>query len=288
MTIGLAQQELTAKLKTLYEDREAATITDWVMEHLTGRKRVTRVIDKMELLTEEVTNRLECITRELLSNRPVQYVLGESWFAGLRLMVNECVLIPRPETEELVNWLLADLKASNVVNHSIIDIGTGSGCISISIKHKLPGTSIWAIDVSPGALQVARNNAEKLQTSIQFSEIDFLKEENWNQLPVFDFIVSNPPYIRQSEEKQMADNVLNFEPSIALFVPDNDPLLFYRKIALFGHSHLSPNGMIFLEINESLGKEVSSLFEKSGYSVILKKDLLGKDRILRAIPIPSP
>lgn len=284
MTIGLAQQELMAKLKTLYEDREAATITDWVMEHLTGRKRVARIIDKTELLTDEVKIKLECITGELMNNRPVQYVLGESWFAGLRFMVDENVLIPRPETEELVNWVLADLQISKAVNHSILDIGTGSGCIPITIKIKQPGASVWAIDISPGALTVARMNAEKLQTSIHFIAFDILDENHWNQLPVFDTIVSNPPYIRQSEENQMADNVLRFEPPLALFVPDNDPLLFYRKIAQLGHSHLSAKGRIFVEINEALGEKATSLFEETGYSVVMKKDFLGKDRMLRAIP----
>ena len=285
MTLQSAQQQLQIQLKTLYEEREAATITDWVMEHITGKKRIERLLDKQLLLTDEQQTRLLQIKTELITHRPVQYVLGESWFAGMKLYVNESVLIPRPETEELIEWAAESIQNSKFKIQNILDIGTGSGCIPIAVKKKIPGVSVSSIDVSLEALQVAKQNAEILDTDIAFLHIDFLNESAWNQLPVFDVIVSNPPYIKQSEEKNMAKNVLAFEPLIALFVPDKDALLFYRKIAAFAKSHLNKKGMIFLEINETFGKEVVALFEKDGYVVELRKDLQGKDRMVKIISL---
>ena len=285
MTLQSAQQQLEIQLKTVYEEREAVNITDWVLEHITGKKRIERLLDKQLLLTDEQQTRLLQIKTELITHRPVQYVLGESWFAGMKLYVNESVLIPRPETEELIEWAAESIQNSKFKIQNILDIGTGSGCIPIAVKKKIPGVSVSSIDVSLEALQVAKQNAEILDTDIAFLHIDFLNESAWNQLPVFDVIVSNPPYIKQSEEKNMAKNVLVFEPLIALFVPDKDALLFYRKIAAFAKSHLNKKGMIFLEINETLGKEVVALFEKDGYVVELRKDLQGKDRMVKIISL---
>ena len=280
MTLQSAQQQLQIQLKTVYEEREAANITDWVMEHITGKKRIDRLLDKQLLLPEEQQNNLLKITTELLTNRPVQYVLGEAWFAGMKLYVNESVLIPRPETEELVEWI-EEVWSLEFGVWSLLDIGTGSGCIPIAVKKKMIEVSVTSVDVSKEALQVAKQNADTLGADIDFLGFDFLNEALWDSLPVFDVIVSNPPYIKQSEEKNMAKNVLNFEPLIALFVPDEDALLFYRKISAFAKSHLTRKGMIFLEINEVLGKEVVALFENDGYVVELKKDLQGKDRMVR-------
>ena len=280
MTLQSAQQQLQIQLKTVYEEREAANITDWVMEHITGKKRIDRLLDKQLLLPEEQQNNLLKITTELLTNRPVQYVLGEAWFAGMKLYVNESVLIPRPETEELVEWI-EEVWSLEFGVWSLLDIGTGSGCIPIAVKKKMIEVSVTSVDVSKEALQVAKQNADTLGADIDFLGFDFLNEALWDSLPVFDVIVSNPPYIKQSEEKNMPKNVLDFEPSIALFVSDEDALLFYRKIAAFAKSHLNKKGMIFLEINETLGKEVVALFENDGYVVELKKDLQGKDRMVR-------
>jgi release factor glutamine methyltransferase len=280
MTLQSAQQQLQIQLKTVYEEREATNISDWVMEYITGKKRLDRLLDKQLLLPEEQQNNLLKITTELLTHRPVQYVLGEAWFAGMKFFVNESVLIPRPETEELVEWI-EEVWSLEFGVWSLLDIGTGSGCIPIAVKKKLPGGSVSSIDVSVEALQVAKQNANTLGADIDFLVFDFLNEALWDSLPVFDVIVSNPPYIKQSEEKNMPKNVLDFEPSIALFVPDEDALLFYRKIAAFAKSHLNKKGMIFLEINETLGKEVVALFENDGYVVELKKDLQGKDRMVR-------
>ncbi len=286
MTTELAQKQLQAELTKVYENREAANIADLIMAFITGKQRTVRLLDKQVPLSEAALRKLESFTSQLLQNRPVQYVLGECWFAGERLLVNENVLIPRPETEELANWVVTDLQQTNAKGFKLIDIGTGSGCIPLAVHKRIPGLTITAIDISAAALDVAQKNATAWNAGIQFKEIDFLQEENWKALPVFDVITSNPPYIRQSEEKEMAANVLAYEPAIALFVPDDDALLFYRKIARFGHSHLSGDGKIYVEINESLGPEVQAMFEKEGYTAALQKDFFGKDRMLKAIPKP--
>ncbi len=286
MTIQLAQQNLASMLVTLYDQREANTIADWVMERLTGERRIDRLLAKDQLLTTEQLAQLSNFSQQLVQHRPVQYVLGEAWFAGMRFYVNENTLIPRPETEELVELVVGHTEPGvcppgRQVKH-ILDIGTGSGCIPIALKKKLPLASITSIDVSEGALQVARHNADTLDADIQLLQVDFLDESRWGSLPMFDMIVSNPPYIRQSEKKSMAKHVLGFEPALALFVPDNDALLFYRKIAAFGKTHLGPGGMVFMEINEALGEDVATLFKQEGYQTELRKDLQGKDRMLRA------
>ena len=281
MTIQLAQQQTLVQLKMLYDEREAANITDWVMEHITGKKKTDRLMDKQQILPAPQIVKLDSILQELATYKPIQYVLGEAWFAGMKFYVNEHTLIPRPETEELVDWIREESQKILDAGYSILDIGTGSGCIPIALKKKLPLLSVTSIDVSKDALEVAQQNANTLQADISFLNIDFLDESNWNQLPVVDIIVSNPPYIKQSEQDSMAKNVLDFEPAIALFVPDEDALLFYRKIAVFGKKHLSKQGCIFLEINETLGKDVVELYENAGYIVELKKDLQGKDRMVK-------
>jgi release factor glutamine methyltransferase len=199
----------------------------------------------------------------------------------MKFFVNENVLIPRPETEELVYWVGEESKKLTIKSQKLLEIGTGSGCISIVLKKELPGLLITSIDVSSGALEVAKKNAVTQEAEINFLVIDFLDEENWKRLPVFDIIVSNPPYIKQSEQSAMSSHVTGFEPSIALFVPDEDALLFYRNIASFAKTHLAQQGLVFLEINEALGKEVVELYEKEGYAVELKKDMQGKDRMLK-------
>ncbi|TAJ50210.1 MAG: peptide chain release factor N(5)-glutamine methyltransferase [Chitinophagaceae bacterium] len=310
MTLTQAQVTTRSMLLSYYDTREAAQICDWVLEHVTGKKRIDRLIDKEAMLTADQQLRLAQILAELQSHRPIQYVLGEAWFAGMQFFVNEAVLIPRPETEELVEWIGEDrLKAERLTRNAeegtenneyrtsniehrisnkeqrtkiILDIGTGSGCIPISLTKKLPSWSVTAIDVSEAALMVARKNAADLEVDVQFLQTDFLDEWQWPHLPVVDLIVSNPPYIKVAERQSMAKHVLDFEPSLALFVPDDDALLFYRKIAAFGKTHLRAEGAVFVEINEALGQETVSLFEQQGYTVTLRKDLQGKDRMIKA------
>jgi release factor glutamine methyltransferase len=281
MTIRSAQQQLRAQLTTLYEPREAETITNWAMDHITGLQKTGRLLIIDQELSPEWQAELNRITQELVNHRPIQYVLGEAWFAGLKFLVNEHVLIPRPETEELVQWLL-DAVHSAEEPIQVLDIGTGSGCIPITLKHKKPALTISAVDVSEAALTVARSNAAALGIEVDWLALDFLDEKNWQQLPLFDCIISNPPYVKESERGQMARHVLDYEPALALFVPDEDALLFYRKIALFGGAHLRKAGTIFLEINESLGKAVIELFAGLGYRTELRKDLQGRDRMVRA------
>ena len=282
MSFHAAEQLLLLNLKKLYDDRESATIMHWVMEHITGMKKTERIIHKTQSLTTAEQETLQRILRELMNNRPLQYVLGEAWFAGMKFYVNEQVLIPRPETEELVEWIVEESQRSKTKSQKILDIGTGSGCIPIALKKKLPEYDVTTIDISEGASNIAIQNATSLQADIQIVTVDFLDENNWDQLPVFDMIVSNPPYIKISEKQVMAKNVLDYVPGIALFVPDNDPFLFYRKICLFAKQHLCDGGSIFLEINEALGEEVAVLYEKAGYITSLKKDLQGKDRMIKA------
>jgi release factor glutamine methyltransferase len=281
MTIQHAQEKAFLSLRSIYEEREAHAITDWLMEHLTGKKRIDRLIIKPTELTEEQEDLFLHHLTQLEIHKPIQYVLGEAWFKGLKFFVNQNVLIPRPETEELVEWVREAIQNSKFKIQNIIDIGTGSGCIPISLKKIFPEISVFALEVSEGALEVAKRNASNLQAGIDLIHLDFLNEENWSSLQKFDIIVSNPPYIKSSERESMHRNVLDFEPSIALFVEEDDALIFYRKIADFAITHLNQKGMVFLEINEALGKEVVSLFEGKGYETCLRKDLQGKDRMLK-------
>jgi len=282
MTIHQAYQQLLLQLYDVYDDREAANIADLVMEHVTGQRRIDRIMYKDLPVNDAQQAELNSIAEKLLENTPIQYVLHEAWFAGMKLYVDENVLIPRPETEELVDWMIAEFKIENS-KFRIVDIGTGSGCIPIALKKRMPLHEVTALDVSDGALNVAKKNAATQNADVNFIQLNFLDESTWNTLGKFDAIVSNPPYIKLSEACAMNANVLQYEPHLALFVEDDDALLFYRKIAAFGKNHLEANGLIFLEINEALGKEVLQLFEQWGYATALKKDMQGKDRMVKAV-----
>lgn len=293
MGIQEAYTQLMYQLFELYDDREAANIADWTIEHITGFKRIDRITNKQFPLNKSQQELLQTYTVQLLQHMPVQYVLHEAWFAGMNLYVDENVLIPRPETEELVEWLVEESKKSKIKTclpdrqgQKVLDIGTGSGCIPVALKKKLPALDVHALDVSEGALNVAQKNADAQNTPINFYKADILDKTTWTSLPKFDIIVSNPPYIKQSEEKDMRNNVLGHEPHLALFVPDEDALLFYRMIAEFSLKHLNESGKLFFEINEALGKEVKQLLHNYGYSEIeLRKDLQGKDRMIKATVI---
>jgi release factor glutamine methyltransferase len=286
MTIHLAYQQLLARLYEIYNTREAANIADIVIEHVTGQRKIDRIIYKDLPVDESQQEQLENYTNQLLQHKPVQYVIGECWFMNLKLIVNESVLIPRPETEELVEWLLKDIKHLSKAL-SLIDIGTGSGCIPIAVKKRFPGLSVSAIDVSKDALQVAALNAVAQKVSVNITELDFLNESEWNRLDKYDVIVSNPPYIKQNEEAEMRNNVLKFEPHLALFVPDENPLIFYEAIAKFSQKHLEAGGSVYVEINETLGEQVVALFRNYEFTdIILKKDMQGKDRMVKATLLP--
>ena len=276
---------LIFQLYELYDDREAANITDLVMENITGWKRIDRVINKELKMSGVMEQQLENYTKELLTHKPVQYVLHEAWFGGMKYYVDEHVLIPRPETEELVDLVIKEVKKkSNAQNNldkkkSLLDIGTGSGCIPITLKKNLPETDVYSIDVSEKALDVAKRNANMNGADVKFVLGNFLDENKWIEFSSFDVIVSNPPYIPKKGMEEMSKNVVDYEPHLALFVPDDDPLIFYKAIARFAEKKLLPGGRIFLELHEQLAEEVKGLFSFFG-EVQVKNDMQGKERFL--------
>ncbi len=287
MTIHEAQQQLIARLQRVYEGREAATMADWVLEHLTGWKKIDRLVRKHEALSPQQLEKFSAFIEDLVRHRPVQYVLEEAWFYGLPFYVNEAVLIPRPETEELVEWILKDVAARNpappMQELRILDIGTGSGCIPVALKKNLPEAIIDACDISEAALAVARRNAQTLEASVNFIQLDILDAASWDRLPALDIIVSNPPYIPFHNKASMQPNVLEYEPHLALFVSNEDPLQFYRVIAELARQKLLPGGTVYVEIHEDLGAATSECFIERGFSKVhVRKDLQGKDRMVRS------
>ncbi len=281
MTINTAYQQLLQQLYALYDIREAASIAELVIEKITAKSRIERILLKDIPLNTEQLVQLETFTQQLLQHQPVQYVLQEAWFAGMKFFVAEGVLIPRPETDELVEMVASyQLPVASMLQ--ILDIGTGSGCIPIALKKRLPTSEITSIDISDAALTIAQKNAIDLKANITLKQIDFLDETTWNNLGLFDIIISNPPYIKQSESAIMSKHVTSYEPILALFVADDNALIFYKKIAAFGKTHLTKKGQIFVEINEALGNETVTIFNQYGYQTILKQDLQGKDRMIIA------
>ena len=287
MTTEQCYNDFFNMLILIYEKREAANITDWVFENITGFKRLERSLNGNIVLEMNKEQKLKEYLEELLQNKPVQYVLNEAWFYKMKFYVNEHVLIPRPETEELVEWIVEDVPSLkyDVQNEEfkVLDVGTGSGCIAVSIKKELENTDITAIDISEDALKIATKNSDALQAKINFLQNDFLNESLWNSLGVYDVIVSNPPYIPEDEKNILAKNVTAFEPSIALFVPNNNPFIFYEKIAEFSQSHLSINGKVYAEIHENYSREVQQIFSKYNFNSEIKKDIYGKERMIRAV-----
>lgn len=281
MTMQEATYFLLNKLRTIYSEGEAGQITDWLMENLTGSKKAERMLYKNADITSKEEVLLRQYTERLLQHEPVQYILNESWFCGLRFYVDKNVLVPRPETEELVEWVVSNCKFP-VDQLRILDIGSGSGCISVSLKRRIRRAEVWGCDVSDAALAVAKKNAESLGTDVNFVQLDFLDSTTWQLLPSFDIIISNPPYIPAKDKKDMQPNVLLHEPATALFVPDNDPLVFYKAIAEFGKTHLNNAGSLFTEIHESLGERTLEIFKSAGYKSELKKDMQQKDRMIRS------
>ncbi|MER3470636.1 MAG: peptide chain release factor N(5)-glutamine methyltransferase [Chitinophagaceae bacterium] len=290
-----AEQFIRSALQDIYEAGEASNIAAMVVEHLSGKSRSERMLDAVAFSLEQEQS-LNHYLQRLKQHEPVQYVLGESWFAGMQLFVDKNVLIPRPETEELVQWIIDDVKkekpyvferkifeADQTHQLKIIDIGTGSGCIALALKKAMPVAEVWGCDVSEEALNVARRNGSTLNIRVDFQNANFLDVAQQKHLPSLDIVVSNPPYIPQKDKTSIQANVLNYEPHIALFVPDNDALVFYKALIEFGKHRLHKGGKIYMEIHEDLAKDVVSLFEGEHYSVIVRKDMQGKDRMVRAI-----
>ena len=284
MTTEKAYINFVKSLKTIYDEREADNIGDWVFEKVTGLKRLERRLNRDSRLNEIYFTKLQNYLKELLGHKPVQYVLQEAWFYKRKFFVDENVLIPRPETEELVEWIFKDAQAKSHSSEptNIIDIGTGSGCIAVSLKKELLNSNISAIDVSEKALGIAKKNASVFNAAIVFFQIDFLKEAEWNVLKKYDVIVSNPPYIPLKEKEILAKNVTKFEPAIALFVDNTGPFIFYKKIAMFAKKHLIENGEIYVEVHEEFAENVKLIFENEGFKSEIKKDIYGKERMIKA------
>ena len=282
MTITEGYHYISRELLSIYDQREAENIANLMIENITGLKKLDRVINKATQLTSSQEVILHQYTALLLQHQPVQYVLHEAWFYGMKLYVDEHVLIPRPETEELVEWMLKDAE-TNKQPINILDIGTGSGCIPIALKKNMPAAEVWAVDISNEALLVAQRNADTQQTNITFQQADILNKPYPSVLPTFDVIVSNPPYIPLSDKTAMHPNVLQHEPHLALFVANEDPLLFYNAIVDFAQSHLNPGGSLYFEIHEAMGEEVKQQLTQKGFiNVQVKKDMQGKDRMVKA------
>jgi release factor glutamine methyltransferase len=284
MTIKEIYQLFRRKLLSVYSENEAENISRMVFESLANISRSDIITHPDEILEAETNIKLERALKDLLNYKPVQYILGNSSFYYLLFKVNEAVLIPRPETEELVTAVIHFLK--NNPYKKIVEIGTGSGCIPVSIKKNIPEADITSLDISQSVLSIAKENAVNNHAEINLIELDFLNEKYWHLLGIYDVIVSNPPYIPQREYASIDNHVKLFEPSTALFVPNSQPLLFYEKITAFAEEHLTANGKIFVEIHENFGNQVSELFSTNGFSVELIKDMYEKDRIVIATRNP--
>ena len=280
----------TEQLESVYPQTEIDTFFFLLIEEYLGLQRIDLVLQSTFEISSEKEMLLNGALKRLQNEEPIQYILGKTEFYGLPFYVNSSTLIPRPETEELVGWIIEEIKKRNVISNdseksqkllSILDIGTGTGCIPISLKKHLPNAKVNAIDVSEEALKIAKQNAELNEVEVAFILQDILQTEN---LPKqFDVIVSNPPYVRELEKIEIKNNVLENEPHLALFVTDDNPLIFYNKIADLAIQNLTKNGLLFFEINQYLGEETTEMLKNKGFSKIeLRKDLFGNDRMVKA------
>ena len=266
------------QLRHIYVENEASNITKMVFESLAKISRADVIRNPEMEFEHDIFSSLNQALDKLLNHQPIQYVLGEAWFYHLNFKVSDAVLIPRPETEELVALVIQHIKSSH--QKTVLDIGSGSGCIPISIKKNIPEISITSVDVSKEALKIARTNANFHQTIIEFKQVDFLNEIEREKLGMFDIIISNPPYIPNVEIQSMDKHVTEYEPHLALFVPDEDPLIFYKAILSFAQNHLSKRGNIYLETHESFAAEVCALFKDEGFEAKIKNDLFDRPRMV--------
>ena len=284
MTTGKFRNHFINSLEGLYPIEELKSFFYLLAGKYLNLSRINIALQLNNELTHEEQSSFYKAVDRLRNHEPIQYILGETEFFGMPITVNKQVLIPRPETEELVSWIIEDVDKNEA---TILDIGTGSGCIAISLAKKLNNAVVSAIDISTRAIEVAKKNTLINNVNIEFSRVDVLNFEadldlhhKWESK--FDIIVSNPPYVRMQEKKLMKLNVVNHEPDIALFVEDDDPLLFYRKISQLSKQYLRHNGTLYLEINEYLGLEMEKMLNKAGFKhVLLKKDMFGKNRMIK-------
>jgi len=292
------QQAIFLQLSSFLGEGEARAVVRLLMEHFTGYDNLYISLNPQTKIDKNIVNQVNIAVNQILENKPIQYVLGETVFCGLPFLVTDSVLIPRPETEELTRWIIKE----NTHAKKILDIGTGSGCIAVSLAKNLSNCDVYAVEISEDALKIAQKNAELNHVKVNFMQYDILsksplfdeiagqarndaKQHHHSELvsesPLFDVIVRNPPYVRKMEKSFTHKRVLDYEPHNALFVEDKQPLLFYHAILKFGQTHLANNGKLYFEINEHFGKEMIYLYLTYGYNnICLKQDIHGKDRMI--------
>ena len=280
MLLSQLKIQFLEQLKGKYPSTEIESFFNILIEYYLNLRRIDLALNPdIEISEDQYSNFKKALWR-LKDHEPVQYITGETEFYGLKFRVNKNVLIPRPETEELVEWIISDFKDSGK-GLNILDIGTGSGCIPVSLAKEIPNSKVSSFDISEEALKLAKKNAKINQVKVDFQKVNILEMEKLDES--YDIIVSNPPYVRELEKKEMHKNVLNFEPDTALYVKDEDPLLFYKKIAELAVMALHSDGALYFEINQYLGEETKSLVEKFGFEAELKKDIFGNYRLLKAV-----
>ena len=281
MSVAIAYEFLRKSIAEIYSDQEAASVSTIILEDVFGITKLKRLSNPEKEFNSTDLLRLTDFIKRLLNHEPVQYVSGIAHFMDLKLEVNSNVLIPRPETEELLQWIIDDfLNSTKTVK--VLDIGTGSGCIALALKKYLKSSEVYALDKSKNALNLAINNAKKNQLEVYFIHDDILFLSS-KQLLKFDIIVSNPPYVLLSEKKLMNKNVLEHEPHLALFVDDYDPILFYKAIADYSLNNLNSKGLLYFEINEKYGEEIKIMLLNLNFiNIELRKDFFGKDRFIKA------
>jgi len=295
MKLAAAERYIRNSLESIYPTNEAMIMADMLLEHFTSYSKGDRLMNKEADLTQEQEVAIHKGVERLLKHEPIQYIMNKCWFYGMELFVDPSVLIPRPETEELVAWIINDVRSAgyNVFSRGtadadetdllkILDVGTGSGCIALALKKAMPQAEVWGCDLSEEALNVARRNGSALDIRVDFQGLNFLDQLQQKQLPTVNILVSNPPYIPIRDKDLMNKNVVEHEPHTALFVPDEDPLIFYRALAKFASHRLHENGSIYMEIHEDLGNDVVRLFSDEGYNKIeLRKDMQQKNRMVK-------
>jgi release factor glutamine methyltransferase len=295
MKLQEAETWIKKDLVGIYDEGEASNIAGLVIEHVSGHERNKWLLVRDVELESAQQENLSHIIQRLREHEPIQYIMHKTWFYGMELYVDKNVLIPRPETEELVDWIVKDVKVSGLdvfqkrMNEAdettklkILDVGTGSGCIALALKNTMPKAEVWGCDISDSALNVARRNGSQLNIRVDFQSVNFLDVAQQKHLPSVDILVSNPPYVPFKDKEQMRPNVIQYEPHTALFVEDHDPLIFYKALLQFTKHRLHQNGKVYMEIHEDLSEEVSSLFRAENFATEIRKDMQGKNRMVKA------